>query len=63
MDFHEQTTVIDGLIAAKWGPEVFEAMRAGGLTAVNATCIAWKGTRRTSISLRNGISGSTATPI
>jgi membrane dipeptidase len=47
MDFHEQITVIDGLIAAKWGPEVFKAMRAGGLTAVNATCIAWEGTRKT----------------
>ena len=47
MESHEQTTVIDGLIAAKWGPEVFKAMRAGGLTAVNATCIAWEGTRRT----------------
>jgi membrane dipeptidase len=26
---------------------VFKAMRAGGLTAVNATCIAWEGTRKT----------------
>jgi membrane dipeptidase len=47
MDVHEQITVVDGLIAAKWGPEVFRAMRAGGLTAVNATCIAWEGTRKT----------------
>src|SRR4029077_4781334 len=47
MDFHEQITVIDGLIAAKWRPEVFKAMRAGGITAVNATCIAWEGTRKT----------------
>ena len=23
MDVHEQITVVDGLIAAKWGPEVF----------------------------------------
>src|ERR1700747_1767280 len=44
---HEQITVIDGLIAAKWGPEVFKAMRVGGLTAVNATCIAWEDTRKT----------------
>jgi hypothetical protein len=63
MDFHEQITVIDGLIAAKWGPEVFKAMRAGGLTAVNATCIAWEGTRKTSTSLRSGISGLIAIPI
>ncbi|HEV2170544.1 MAG TPA: membrane dipeptidase, partial [Candidatus Binatus sp.] len=44
---HDQITVIDGLIAAKWSPDVFKAMRAGGLTAVNATCIAWEGTRKT----------------
>ena len=29
MDVHEQITVVDGLIAAKWGPEVFRAMRCG----------------------------------
>jgi len=47
MSLHEKIIVIDGLVAAKWTPEVFQAMHAGGLTAVNATCIAWENTRKT----------------
>lgn len=40
---HETSLVIDGLIVSKWGPEVFAAMRAGGLTAANCTCGIWEG--------------------
>src|SRR5580698_10500258 len=34
---HHDAIVIDGLIIAKWGREVFEDMRKGGLTAANCT--------------------------
>ena len=41
---HEETKIIDGLVIAKWGRPVFEAMHKGGLTAVNCTCAVWEGT-------------------
>ena len=47
MTRHEQMIVIDGLIVSNWGPEVFRALRAGGLTAVNATCAVWESARQT----------------
>ncbi len=47
MTLHEQMIVIDGLIVSNWGPEVFRALRAGGLTAVNATCAVWENARQT----------------
>jgi len=40
---HEDATIIDGLIVSKWGPDIFAAMRAGGLTAANCTCSIWGG--------------------
>ena len=36
--------IIDGLVIAKWGRPVFEAMHKGGLTGVNCTCAVWEGT-------------------
>jgi membrane dipeptidase len=47
MSRHEQLIVIDGLIVANWGPAVFKALRAGGITATNATCAVWEGARQT----------------
>jgi membrane dipeptidase len=34
--------IFDGLIVAKWSPEVFRDMRRGGLTAANCTCCVWE---------------------
>jgi membrane dipeptidase len=44
---HERIIVVDGLIVSNWGPDVFRALRAGGLTAVNATCAVWESARPT----------------
>jgi membrane dipeptidase len=44
---HDDLVVIDGLIVANWGPAVFQALRAGGITATNATCAVWEGARQT----------------
>jgi membrane dipeptidase len=40
---HDRSIVIDGLIVSKFGREVFEDMRKGGLTAANCTCCIWEG--------------------
>ncbi|MFQ5827641.1 MAG: membrane dipeptidase [Candidatus Methylomirabilia bacterium] len=47
MSLHDQLIVFDGLIVSNWGPEVFKALRAGGITAVNATCAVWENARQT----------------
>lgn len=47
MRLHDRLTVFDGLIVSDWGPEVFRALRAGGVTAVNATCAVWENARQT----------------
>ncbi|MFQ5520075.1 MAG: membrane dipeptidase [Candidatus Methylomirabilia bacterium] len=47
MSLHEQSVVFDGLIVSRWGAEVFKALRAGGITAVNATCAVWENARQT----------------
>lgn len=44
---HREAIVIDGLQIDDWGPEIFEEMRKGGLTAVNCTCCVWEGFRET----------------
>jgi membrane dipeptidase len=40
---HHDALVIDGLNISRWGPETFQAMHQGGLTAVNCTCCVWEG--------------------
>lgn len=40
---HRDAVFIDGLEIARWSRDVFEAMHAGGLTAVNCTCSVWEG--------------------
>ncbi|MDX1265771.1 MAG: dipeptidase [Oceanisphaera sp.] len=42
-ELHHQAVVIDGLIIANWGRELFEDMRRGGLTAANCTVSVWEG--------------------
>ncbi len=44
---HDDLIVVDGLMISNWGPEVFEDMRRGGLTAVNCTCSVWEGFQAT----------------
>lgn len=39
---HEKLVVVDGLIISKFGPEIFRAMRTGGITAANCTCSVWE---------------------
>ncbi len=39
---HRDSLVIDGLIVAKWGDDLFEDMRRGGLTAANCTVSIWE---------------------
>lgn len=40
---HERAIVVDGLVVSRWCREVFEAMRAGGITAANCTVAVWEG--------------------
>ncbi|MFQ5897306.1 MAG: membrane dipeptidase [Candidatus Methylomirabilia bacterium] len=47
MSLHEQLVVFDGLIVSRWGPEVFKALREGGIAAANATCAVWENARQT----------------
>lgn len=42
-ELHDDLTVVDGLIIARWGRDVFEDMRRGGVTAANCTCSVWEG--------------------
>ena len=39
---HDDAIIIDGLIIAKWGPDIFRALRTGGVTAANCTCSVWE---------------------
>lgn len=34
---------VDGLVVSRWSREVFEGMRAGGITAANCTTAVWEG--------------------
>ena len=40
---HDESVIIDGLIVSNFGPEIFRAMRKGGITAANCTCSIWEG--------------------
>lgn len=40
---HERAIVVDGLVVSRWSREVFESMRAGGITAANCTVAIWEG--------------------
>ncbi|NKC15621.1 MAG: peptidase M19 [Gammaproteobacteria bacterium] len=44
-ELHRDAIIIDGLEICNWSRTVFEDMRKGGLTAVNATCVVWQGFR------------------
>lgn len=47
MTLHSNSIVIDGLVISKWSRELFEDMRAGGLTAANCTVSIWEGFKDT----------------
>lgn len=38
---------IDGTQYSNWGPDIFQEMRAGGVTAVNVTLVYWENARET----------------
>lgn len=40
---HRDAIIFDGLNVSRWGPDVFQAMHQGGLTAANCTCCIWEG--------------------
>jgi hypothetical protein len=44
---HQDALIVDSLIVSDWGPDVFQSMHRGGLTAINATCAVWENFRET----------------
>ncbi len=42
MALHDDLIVFDGLIVSNFGPDIFHAMKAGGITAANCTCSIWE---------------------
>ncbi|MDN5667225.1 membrane dipeptidase [Arthrobacter russicus] len=42
MNLHDRATVVDGLQISNWSRPVLEELRAGGVSAVNATCAVWE---------------------
>ena len=42
---HQESIIIDGLNISVWNKEVFERLRRGGVTAVNATTACWENFR------------------
>lgn len=41
-ELHRDAIVFDGLIVSNWNRQIFEDMRAGGITAANCTCSLWE---------------------
>jgi membrane dipeptidase len=39
---HRDAIVVDGLVIAAFGPDIFRALRRGGVTAANCTCSIWE---------------------
>ncbi|MEI4263844.1 dipeptidase [Roseovarius sp. D0-M9] len=50
-NLHDDLIVFDGLIISNWDESVFQAMRAGGLTAANCTCSVWENFRDTMLAI------------
>lgn len=42
---HDDAIIVDGLQTCQWSREIFEEMRAGGLTAVNVSSLLWENFR------------------
>ena len=42
---HARAVVFDGLSTCNWSRTIFEEMRAGGVTAVNAASVLWEDLR------------------
>jgi membrane dipeptidase len=47
MSLHDSMVLIDGTQYSNWSRQIFEEMRAGGVTAVNATIVYWENARET----------------
>ncbi|HWT38326.1 MAG TPA: dipeptidase [Paraburkholderia sp.] len=47
MSLHESLVLIDGTQYSNWSRQIFEEMREGGVTAVNATIVYWENARET----------------
>jgi len=45
--FHDGLVVVDGLEYSNWDRELFEELKAGGVTAVHATVVYWEDARQT----------------
>jgi membrane dipeptidase len=43
MSLQDDAIAVDGLVVSRWSREVFESMRAGGITAANCTVAVWEG--------------------
>lgn len=43
----EDLIIIDGAQYSNWGPDIFQEMRAGGVSAVNVTLVYWENARET----------------
>lgn len=41
-NLYNDSTIIDGLLISKWGPETFKAMHQSGITAANCTFSVWE---------------------
>jgi len=41
-ELYQKSIIMDGLIIANWGEDIFKAMRVAGLTAANCTCSVWE---------------------
>ena len=42
---HTESIIIDGLNISNWGIEIFERLKRGGVTAINATIACWENFR------------------
>jgi len=41
-ELYQKSIIMDGLIIANWGEDIFKAMGKAGLTAANCTCSVWE---------------------
>jgi len=41
-ELYQKSIIMDGLIIANWGEDIFNAMRVAGLSAANCTCSVWE---------------------
>ena len=49
----ERPLIVDGLQYCNWSPEIFEEMRAGGVSCVHVTICYWENLRETIANVRS----------